>query len=164
MANIWDLTAQYKHLQTALECDPDDEELTALLAEVKDDIKAKADGYAKIIKNFEAEVDGLDAEIDRLTKRRNSRKNSIKRLKENLMYSMKETGETKFKTDLFSFGVQKVGGKEPLELTVSPEELPDELRRVEYKPNNDAIREYIISTGDLSYGVIKERGETIRIR
>lgn len=162
--NIYDLTAKYKHLQTALECEPDDEEIAILLAEVEDDIETKADGYGRIIRNLQAEVGGLTSEIDRLTKRQKSRENVIKRMKENLMYSMKETGKTKFKTELFSFGVQKNGGKAPIELTVKPEELPDELRKVEYKADNDAIREYIESTGDLSYAVIKDRGEHLSIR
>lgn len=162
--NIYELTTKYKHLQTALECDPDDEEIAILLAEIDDDIETKADGYGRIIRNLQAEVGGLGSEIDRLVKRQKSRVNAIKRLKENLLYSMKETGKTKFKTDLFSFGVQKNGGKAPIELTVLPEDLPEELRRVKYEANSDAIREYIEETGDLSYAVIKDRGEHLSIR
>lgn len=162
--NIYQMTAKYKHLQTALECEPEDEEIAQLLAEIDDSIEEKADGYGRIIRNMQAEISGLNGEIDRLTKRVKSRENAVKRLKENLMYSMKETGKTKFKTELFSFGVAKNGGKAPLELMVLPEELPEDLRKVKYEPDNDAIRQYIEETGDFTYAMIKDRGEHLSIR
>lgn len=164
MANIYELSAKYRHLQLALECAPDDEEIEALLDEADDEIEEKADGYARIIKNLEADIEAYKLEEERLHNRRKSLENNIKRMKSRLMDGMKATGKTKFKTDLFSFNVAKNGGKAPLEVTVRPEELPDELRRVVIEADNDAIREYIEATGDLSYGVIKERGESLRIR
>ena len=164
MANIYELTGAYKILENAIALNPDEEELKEELAKINDDIEVKADNYAKIIKNIEGDVNAIDAELKRLNSAKASKMNTVKRLKENLMVAMVETGKTKFKTKLFGFGVQKNGGKAPIELTVTPEELPEELRRVRYEADSDAIRKYIEETGDISYAVIKERGVHLSIR
>lgn len=71
------------------------------------EIEAKADGYAKIIRQMENDVEGLKAEEGRLNHRRKTIENNIKRMKEALAGAMVATGKTKFKTELFSFGIQK---------------------------------------------------------
>lgn len=164
MANLYQLTGMYEILQNAVELNPTDEELQAEFDKINDDIETKADNYARIIRNLEIEIDGIEAESVRLAERKASRMNTIKRMKENLMESMKQTGKTKFKTDLFSFGVQKNGGKEPLVLDVKVEDLPDELVKVKREADNEAIRAYIEETGDLTYAHTEERKESLRIR
>lgn len=162
--NIYELTGQYKLLEMAMLLNPEDEEIKAEFDKIADDIEVKADGYAKIISNMKADMTALDAEIKRLTERRDMFKRNIDRMKENLMYSMKETGKTKFKTELFSFGVAKNGGKQPLKLDVEVDALPEELTTTTVAPNNDAIRKYIEETGDLSYAHFEDRGEHLNIR
>lgn len=164
MANLYDLTAKYKHLQLALECNPDDKELEALFAEIDDNIEAKAEGYAMVMRNMESDIDGLDKEIKRLTERKTVMANGIKRMKNNLYESMKATGKTKFKTELFSFGIQKNGGAEPLVVDVTVDELPSELVKVTKEVDKDALRKYIKETGDFSFGHFTDRGESLRIR
>lgn len=162
--NIYDLTGQYKILENACLLNADDEELKAEFDRIKDDIKTKADGYAKVIANLEGTIKVIDGEEKRLADRKKSIKNNIKSLKDNLFWSMRETGEEKFKTDLFSFSIAKNGGKQPLVLDVGVAELPEELQKVEVSADNDAIRKYIEETGDLSYAHFEERGEHLSIR
>lgn len=162
--NIYELTGAYKHLEVSLMCNPDDEELDAEFAKINDDIEAKADGYAKIIRNLMAYIEGYKAEEARLATNRKIAENAIKNLKGNLMWSMKETGKTKFKTDLFAFGIAKNGGKEPLKVDVSADEVPDELCKIIREVDNDKMREYIKETGDMSYAHLEDRGEHITIR
>lgn len=162
--NIYELTDQYRLLEQAMLLNPESEELEAEFSKISDSIENKADNYAKIIKNFEADMNAIDNEIERLKERKSMFKNNISRMKENLMWSMKETGRTKFKTELFSFGVVKNGGKAPLKMMVKPEELPEELTTVTVSANNDAIRKYIEETGDLTYAYIEDRGEHLNIR
>lgn len=162
--NIYELTGQYKLLETAILLNPEEDELKAEFDKINDDLETKADNYAKIIRNFNADVDALDTEIKRLTDRKKMINNNIDRMKANLMYSMKETGKTKFKTELFSFGVAKNGGKQPLKLDVEVDALPEELTTTTVAPNNDAIRKYIEETGDLSYAHFEDRGERLNIR
>lgn len=164
MANIYQLTGAYKLLENAIALNPDDEELAEELAKINDDLETKADNYARIIRNIEGDVNAIDAELKRLQTAKASKMNAVKRMKENLMTAMVETGKTKFKTELFSFGVQKNGGVAPLELTVKPEDLPSEFQKVKIEADNTAIRKYIEETGDFSFGVLKEREQTLRIR
>lgn len=162
--NIYELTGQYKLLETAIALNPDEDELKEELAKINDDIEVKAENYGKIIRNLESDVLAIDAELKRLQTAKNAKVNAVNRMKENLMYSMKETGKTKFKTKLFSFGVAKNGGVAPLELTVKPEELPKEFQKVTIEADNKALRDYINETGDLSYAVLKDRGEHLNIK
>lgn len=162
--NIYELTGQYKLLETACLLNPDDEDLQAEFAKINDDIKVKADNYAKLIKNLEAEAEGYANEAKRLQDREKTIKNNVKALKANLLWSMKETGEEKFKTDLFAFSVAKNGGKQPLTLDVAVTDLPEELQKVTIEADNDKIRKYIEETGDLSYAHLEDRGEHLSIR
>ena len=161
---IYELTGQYKLLETACLLNPDDDALQAEFEKITDDIKVKADNYAKLIKNLEAEAEGYANEAKRLADREKVIKNNVKALKANLLWSMKETGEEKFKTDLFAFSVAKNGGKQPLELDVDVKDLPEELQKVTVEADNDKIRKYIEDTGDLSYAHFKDRGEHLSIR
>ena len=84
-----------------------------------------------------------------------------RRCRQHLYESMKATGKTKFKTDLFSFGIQKNGGLQPMEI-VSDVEIPDEYCRKE--PDNIKIREALKNGAELPFVVLKERGEHLSIR
>lgn len=162
--NIYELTDKYRLLENAMALNPDSEELKEEFAKIDDAIEVKADGYAKVIKNLQAEVEGLKVEEKRLSDRRKTIENNIKACKENLMQSMKDTGKTKFKTDLFSFTVANNGGKAPLVVDVPPAELPAELQSITIDADKDALRKYIEETGDLSYGHFEDKGQHLSIR
>lgn len=164
MSYLYELTGQYKMLENAMLLNPEDEELKAEFDKIQDDIKVKAENYACIIKNFEADAEALGNEIKRLTERKKQFENNAKRLKENLMWSMKETGETKFKTERFSFSVGKAGGLAPMTLKVDAKDLPKELQKVSIEADNTAIRKYIEETGDFTYAEIEERKDRLSIR
>ena len=105
--NIYELTGMYKVLEEGIALNPDDEALKEALAKINDDIETKAENYGKLIRNLEAELAGCKAEAKRFTDRAKTLENCIKNVKANLMWGMKETGKTKFKTDLFSFSVAR---------------------------------------------------------
>lgn len=162
--NIYELTDKYKVLEMAVRINPDNEELKVEYEKITDDVETKAENYAKIIKNLEAEQKALMDESKRLSDRAGVIKNNIKSLKDNLMWSMEQTNKTKFKTDLFAFSISKNGGLAPLEVSVGVDELPEELRKVTVEPDTTAIRKYIEETGDLSYGFFKDKGHHLTIR
>src|SRR5699024_684124 len=60
-----------------------------------------------VIREKKGQNDTIDEEIKRLQALKRSNNNLIKLLQENLYEVMKETGKTKFKTDLNSFLIQK---------------------------------------------------------
>ena len=105
---LYELTAEYMQLlEIAEDPDTDVQVLLDTMEGVSGEIEEKADGYAKVMKELEAEEQKIKNEVDRLNVRRLSISNNIRAMKLRLQESMKLTGKTKFKTDLFSFGIQK---------------------------------------------------------
>lgn len=161
--NIYELTGAYLHLQDLLEDpDADDQVIMDTLESIEGELEDKADQYARIIRNFEGEAEALKNEEHRLKRKREVLENSVSRLKSRLFESMKLTGKTSFKTELFDFNIQKNGGALPVVLDVETDELPDEL--VTKKPNLKAIGEYIKAHPDCKYAHNAERGESLRIK
>jgi hypothetical protein len=160
--NLYELTAVYQRLQDHIEAG---EDYDGIMEVINDEIETKADGYARVIRNMEGEAAALKLEEKRLADMRKKREAAIERLKQNLFDSMKATGKTKFKTDLFSFAIQKNGGKIPVIVDVKDtSELPDDLVKITETPDLEAIRKYIEETGDLTYAHFGDRGESLRIK
>ena len=162
MANIYDLKDSYLIVQDMIL--NGDEELEEVLKTISDEIEVKADGYASIIANLTSDIEGIKAEEKRLKERRQSFEASIVKLKETLFNAMKETGKTKFKTNLFSFNIAKNGGAKPIIMKVDVSKLPDDLVIIKEEPDKKAIAKYIEETGDLTYAEFGERGESLRIK
>ena len=105
---LYELTQDWLTLLEYAE-DPDIDMLTLqeTLESLDYEIEAKADGYAKIIRQLTADAEGIKQEIERLGKRKKTLENNITVLKNRLEDAMIQTGKTKFKTELFSFSIQK---------------------------------------------------------
>lgn len=165
MSSLYELTGYYAMLQNMLEDEEmSDEEISDRLKDLNDEIEMKADNYAKMIRNFETSLEGIKIEAKRLSERKSKLEANIKRLKDDLQTAMITTGKTKFKTDLFSFGIQKNGGALPVIVDVDTSELPDDLVIVSEKPDLKAIEKYIKETGDVTFAHFGERGESLRIK
>ncbi len=77
---------------------------------------------------------------------------------------MKSTGKIKFKTLLFSFGIQKNGGKQPIVID-DPEAVPDAYM-VPQPPvvDKDAVRKTLEDGVSITWAHLEPRGESLRIR
>lgn len=160
MATLYELTGQYAELiELASEIDP--EILKDTLEGIDGEIEVKADGYAKVMKELEGQTSILKAEIDRLNNRKALIENNIKAMKESLQNAMITTRKTKFKTDLFSFNIAKNGGKQPIEIIG---EVTTEYTKTVLQIDNDKIRQVLEGGQQLSFAILKERGESLRIR
>lgn len=108
MATIYELTEDLMKLYS-MASDPeiDEETLADTIEGVEGELEVKADGYAKVIRQMEGDIASIKAEMDRLASRKKLMENSKDRIKKALESAMRATGKTKFKTDLFSFGIQK---------------------------------------------------------
>lgn len=165
MTTLYELTNEFMELLDMLQ-DPEIDEQVVLdtLEGIDFELELKADGYAKVIKELEGSIETIKAEQTRLAKKKSTMEANIARLKNNLQDAMVKTGKTKFKTDLFSFNIQKNGGKAPVILDVKDtSELPDELVRIKEEPDIEAIRK-LIDTGKCKYAHYGERGESLRIK
>ena len=159
--NLYELTKTYQDLQEMVENGEDLEETLNLIG---DAIEVKADGYARVIRNMEGNIEAIKTEQARLQEKKKALENGIERLKKNLYDAMKATGKEKFNTNLFRFAIAKNGGAMPVILDKPVEDLPRELTKVDIKPDLKAIAQYIENTGDMTYAHYGERGESLRIK
>jgi hypothetical protein len=110
MASLYELTGDYaKFAEIAQQGDLDDDMQAMLddaLANLADDIEVKLENYAKVIKNFESDIEGLKKEEDRLAGKRKTLENRVKSMKTAMRDAMIATGKLKVKGDLFSFTVR----------------------------------------------------------
>ena len=136
MGTLYELKSEYLQLRD-MAGDPDisPEALRDTMEAINGELEDKADGYAKVIRELEAEEAGLDAEIKRLQARKSAVSGSKGRIKDALESAMRETGKLKFKTALFSFGIQKnppsvaiLSENIPLDYLVVPDPQPDKKR------------------------------------
>jgi len=125
-----------------------------------DRLEDKAEAYAKIIKLLEANAAAADSEAKRLAERKVSFANNAKRLKDNLYNTMKLTRHEKFKTPLFSFGIQ---ANAPAVEIFSESKLPSEYFRVKREPDKSAIKDALKAGKDVA-GCRLVQGESLRIR
>lgn len=158
---LYELTGQYLELEEmAANGEIDEQTFVDTMESITEDIKSKADGYARVIRNLEANVEAYKNEEERLYSKRKTLENNIKRMKSNLQYCMCVTGEKKFKTELFSFNVKKG----PKKLVVDKiEDVPEEfLIMQEPKVNTKALKEFV-ADNEVSYAHL-EQGESLVIR
>lgn len=165
MSTLYELTGYYQELATMMD-DPEtgQESFLAALSAISDEIEVKADNYAKLIRNMETSVESIAVEQKRLAARKSTLESSISRLKENLQECMIATGKTKFKTDLFTFNIQKNGGALPIVVDVDTEMLSDDFVIVTEKPNLKAIGEFLQTHPECKWAHFGERGESLRIK
>lgn len=168
--NLYELTAEYQHLQRILENNGGEltqEELMAInevISITEKNIDEKGENYARIIKNFEVNVEGIKSEKKRLSDRQAALENGIDRLKVNLYEAMVKLDKKEIKSDLFTIKIQKNGGSLPVIVDVPVEELEDQFVIVSEKPDLKAIEQYIKETGDITFAHLGERGESLRIK
>lgn len=149
MSSIYELTGEYLELMNMLEDEEVDEQTIIDTLEALDgEIENKADNYAKIIRSLESDIDGISKENDRLTARKKTYENRIKWLKQNLEMCMRTIGKKKFTTDLFSFNIQKNGGKHKLTIDVDVENIPEEYRiKQPDAVDGEKLRDYLKENG-----------------
>ena len=163
---LYELQEQYQTL-LALGEDPDtDPEVFADTMEaIEGEIEDKADGYAIVMTELKGKRALLKAEIDRLTARMKACDTSIDRMNENLKNAMISTGKTKFKTDRFSFNIQK---NPPKVVIDDPSRIPEAyLIPQEPKIDTAAIKNALKDADEapLWEGIGHlEQGESLRIR
>ena len=108
MATLYELSGEYLELlEMAEDPETDPQAFNDTLESLDLEFEDKADGYAKIIAQMNADSGAIGDEIKRLQARKKSMEGNIDRMKKSLQLAMETTGKRKFKTSLFSFGVQK---------------------------------------------------------
>lgn len=159
---LYELTSEYMELLAMLE-DPDTDEAVILdtLEGVGGELEEKADGYARVMRQMDADAKAIKAEEERLYNRRKSLENRSAWLKSRLQNVMELTGKTKFKTELFSFGIQKNPAKVVItdESRIGHDYLIPQPPKVDTKAIKDAL-----NAGFCFDWAHLEQSESLRIR
>lgn len=162
MSTLYILTGEYLQLlEMASDPTVDEDCLQDTMEAIGGEIEEKAENYAKIIRSLEVNVDGIDAEIKRLTEYKKTMKNNADRMKKALQASMEATGKVKFKTPLFSFGIQN----NPARLVVDDiSKVPEQfLIPQEPKVDNAAIKNALKDGAEFDFARL-EQTKSLRIR
>lgn len=150
MTTLYELTSGFKSLYNELTEREFDAELISDTIEstgLVDDIHDKAQGYALVLNQLEADAASLDAEIRRLTDRKQMFKSNAVKLKASLYDQLSAVGETKFKTNLFTFSTRKSQSVEITKMDLVPAEYVNE--KVTVSADKTAIKAAIKSGVDV---------------
>lgn len=162
MATLYELTDDYLALlEMAEDPDIDEQALKDTMEGIEGALEIKAEGYAKIIRMLEGDAAACDAESKRLRNKKQAIERNIDRMKKALQFAMESTGKTKFKTPLFSFGIQK----NPASVIIDHAGQVPASYWIPQPPELDkkAIKAYIKENGDVDWAHL-EQTESLRIR
>ena len=161
MAKLYEIVGAFKELlEMASEENMDQKLISDTLEGVEFEFEEKADGYAKVVKMLEGDVEEIDKEIKRLTEKKNTIKNNISGIKKNLENAMITTGKTKFKTLLFGYNIQK----NPVSVSIDDEnQIPKDFW-IEQEPKLDkkSLAAYL-KENEVSWAHLTQT-ESLRIR
>ena len=162
MSKLYELTNNYEQVLSMIyDEDVDEQMILDTLESIEGEIEDKADGYAKIIKELEAQRDARKVESKRLSDSAKVFDNRVNSLKQNLFNAMKQTGKTKFATDLFTFNIAKNGGKQALTIDG---DVPEEYTKTIIENDTDKIRADLEAGKELPFAHLEPRGESLRIK
>jgi len=162
---ILELSSEYMALLSMLEDpDADEEIINDTLEAIDGELEVKADGYARVMRQMDADATAIKAEEERLYRRRKALEDRSAWLKHRLQMVMEQTGKTKFRTELFSFGIQK----NPASVVIDEqyiENIPEEyLIRQDPKIDRQRIKDDLKAGKDLNGIAHLEQSESLRIR
>lgn len=160
MSTLYELSERYQNILEIAEM-LDEEQLQEALSGIEDDIENKADGYAKVIKELEAQAKAQKEEAKRLSDRARSLENSVKRMKESLQDQMLLMNKRKIKTQLFSFNVQK---NAPSAHITDDELLPKRFYEEQAPKLNKKELLNAMKAGEEIPGAEIKQSESLRIR
>lgn len=161
---LYELTTEYMNVKSLLENEEADEKTIndTLDAYLGADIDEKAEGYAIVIKELEAELAKWKSEKERIERHCKTLDNNIERMKSRMLDAMTAMDKPEIKTEHFNIKIAKNGGQAPL-MFIPDAKIPDRFKK--FEPDKNKIREAINLGEDVSsFAYLGERGTHINIR
>ena len=107
MPNLYELTGQRLALQQKLEVlNFDEETILDTLEGESTELQDKIEDYGYVIRNRSSLVDAMNAEIERMTERRNAELKRVENIKSWLLENMQRCSITKIECPVFTITVQ----------------------------------------------------------
>ena len=159
---LYELTGEYLTLLEMAEDEAIDQDtLMDTMEAIGGELEDKADGYAKIISQLAGDAESIKKQIERLTAMKDRIEGNIVAMKKSLEASMIATGKKKFKTQLFSFNIQRNAPS----LDLLDENMVPDMFRIPQPDKIDRRKalNFIKDNGPTAWGKLKE-SESLRIR
>ena len=159
---LYELTDQYRELLALME-DPDidPEVINDTMEGLTGEIEDKAEAYAIIIKELQAEWDKFNAEQLRMFANRERVGCHITRMKNNLLATMRTMGVKKIQTEHFRISEAGNGGLKPMKITG---DVPEQYQIIRRDPDMAAIRGALDEGKELDFAHLEERGTHLSIK
>ncbi len=106
--------------------------------------EGKVEGYLRVMRRLEATAEAVKTERQRLQESERRLSNAAQSLKDRLVLSMQQRGETEYLTSLGRVKLQQ-SGSPPVELAVEVDDLPEGFVRVKRSADLTALREALQS-------------------
>lgn len=153
---LYDIAEIYENLENI------DDEVTvaAAMDSVDAALEEKLESTAKVIRNLEAEADGLEAEEKRLKARKMAVKNRIADIKGYVQQNLEAMGKEKVTSGIFKWSIQ---ANAPSVNIIDESLIPDDYWKIERKPMKTEIKK-AIEAGELTEGAELVRTKSLRLR
>lgn len=158
---LYDIQGEYLALYDLATAEDDEQAFLDTLECLHGELAVKGEGYAKVIKQLEMEADECDKVIEAFTRKRELRKNHVKKMKEAYLEAMGIAGLDEIQAGAYKIKVKGNGGKAPLIITG---DVPDNFMKIKYEPDNELIRKAIESGDDVGFAHLAPRGKHIEIK
>lgn len=168
MSSLYEITEDMQQLVEWMN-DPeaDQQAIADTLEAMQYELEDKAEGYCKVIRQFEADAEAYKAEEERFSNKRAIAENNAKRMKVALQKAMVATGhddKNGLNAGLFKLKVVGNGGKKPLTITG---DVPKEFINMVPQNDNERIRAFLESLDEndtCSWARLEERGTHLSIK
>ena len=156
-----ELAEVYKNILNLIDSgEATEDELKLALNQIEDEIETKAQNIAFVLKEIDSDIEKFKSFEDEFARKRKSLEANKLNLKQYLESNMIATDKKKFKTEYFSFNIQK---NAPSLDIMHEDYIPDEYyiteRKLQKKELLDAIKK-----GVEIDGVSLKQSESLRIR
>jgi hypothetical protein len=159
MATLYRLTEDLTQIMQAIDDEQDQEhidELIQLQGTIADEVRGKLLNYARLTMHVKGEIDQITTEQERLTARKNRRKNLLESLRERMIEAMKATGIMKVEDALNTINLRA----KPAKLEITDESLvPEQFFSMEKKLSKSAVNDWFKRTGEVIPGAAVIDGE-----
>ena len=166
MASLYEISAEMQELMDWLNDPETDEQAIAdTLEGLQFELEQKAEGYCKIIRQFEADAEMFKVEAQIFQQKQTRAENNAKRMKEALKKAMVATGnDNGLDAGLFKLKIAGNGGKRPLKITGI---VPDEFIKMMPTNDTDRIRDFLESLDEndsCEWATLEPRGTHLTIK
>lgn len=161
---LFDIVGEFQQLYDMAVSEEEQSEQVFIdtLDSLKGELETKSCGYVAVLNKLEMEQKKADEIVKTYQAVSRSRKNSIKRMKDTLMYAMDGLGKTEIPAGDFTIKIKNNGGVQPMVIDL-PDQVPDNMTKITVEPDGDKIRAFL-KENECEWAHLEERGRHIEVK